>query len=107
MLRAAYFLGQFPTANYYSLQKPSHGQIPLFFDARWRDARPHKNTEGYWPIDKTTTDGMPEIAIKRHGRVANVSFLDGSTRTIPLPELWNLQWEPARTPPTMLPKVPW
>jgi len=50
---------------------------------------------------------MGLVATMRHGRTANVSFADGSTRTIPLPELWTLKWHPTWTPPADLPKVPW
>src|SRR5581483_3655858 len=69
-----YWLGNDPTASYTSLQRPKNGQIPLFFDCRWREARPSKNTEGYYPID--TTSDMSNVATQRHGQVVNVSFLD-------------------------------
>jgi len=92
--------------NYWSLQNSARqGRIPLFFDCRWREARPSKNTEGYYPMD--AGNDMSNVATKRHGKLVNVSFVDGSTQTLPLPELWNLKWHPTWTPPATLPKVPW
>ena len=50
---------------------------------------------------------MSNVAINRHGKYINVSFVDGSTRTIPIQELWTLKWHPTWTAPATLPKVPW
>jgi prepilin-type processing-associated H-X9-DG protein len=101
-----YWIGTDPRTNFWKIQKQSnHQAIPLFFDCRWREASPSKNTEQYYPTDPD--DEMGLVANMRHGRTANVSFADGSTRTVPLPELWTLKWTPSWTPPTANPKVPW
>jgi prepilin-type N-terminal cleavage/methylation domain-containing protein/prepilin-type processing-associated H-X9-DG protein len=100
-----YWLGTDPTANYWKIGKASNGDVPLFFDCRWREARPSSNTEGYYPQD--TTSDMSNVAINRHGKMINVSFVDGSTRTIPMPELWRLKWWPGWKAPATLPKTPW
>jgi prepilin-type N-terminal cleavage/methylation domain-containing protein/prepilin-type processing-associated H-X9-DG protein len=100
-----YWLGTDPTANYWKIGKANHGNVPLFFDCRWREARPNNNTEGYYPQDSTSD--MSYVATNRHGRMVNVTFVDGSTRTMPLPELWSLQWWPGWKVPSPLPKTPW
>jgi prepilin-type N-terminal cleavage/methylation domain-containing protein len=91
--------------TFFKLSKASVGQIPLLFDCRWREARPSKNTEGYYPID--TTSDMSNAATRRHGKVTNIAYTDLSVRTIPLPELWAAKWHPTWTAPDPLPKVPW
>lgn len=99
-----YWMYQYNT-NYFGLQKKSNmAQIPLFFDSRWRECRPSDNQDGYYPMDNGE---MSNVATNRHGKFVNVSFVDGSTRTIPLPELWKLKWFYAWKEPTPLPKVPW
>jgi prepilin-type processing-associated H-X9-DG protein len=56
---------------------------------------------------------MSNVATNRHGKYVNVVYVDGSARTIPLPELWAAKWHanwvapPKATPPTPLPPVPW
>jgi prepilin-type processing-associated H-X9-DG protein len=50
---------------------------------------------------------MSKIATKRHLRVANVAFVDGSVLAVPLPELWSLDWQDHWVPPSPLPRVPW
>jgi prepilin-type processing-associated H-X9-DG protein len=83
-----------------------YGDIPLFFDCRWRDSRPSSNTEKYY-TDPTVTGDMSLVAINRHGKYVNVTFMDGSTRTIPLPELWAIKWHATWNKPATLPPVPW
>jgi len=110
-----FWLTQYPRANYYTLQKLSARKtnpIPLLFDCRWREAFMDDNTVGYFPNDATTTakggsGQMTLVATRRHGRVVNVSFLDFSVRSVPLPELWSFSWNPIWVPPATLPKVPW
>jgi prepilin-type N-terminal cleavage/methylation domain-containing protein/prepilin-type processing-associated H-X9-DG protein len=100
-----YWLAADPTVNYFKLGKASNGNIPLFFDCRWREARPSSASEGYYPEDSSSD--MSNVAINRHGKLINVSFVDGSTRTIPMPELWSLKWWPGWKTPATLPRTPW
>jgi len=106
-----YFNCADPSTNFWRLQKGSKGQIPMFFDSRWRDTKVTSNKPEYFPTGNTATDtagtGMALVATRRHGRQTNVAFTDGSVKTIPLPELWSLKWNPQYTPPTTLPKTPW
>jgi prepilin-type N-terminal cleavage/methylation domain-containing protein/prepilin-type processing-associated H-X9-DG protein len=82
------------------------GDIPLFFDCRWRDARPSSNSEKYFLNGEQSGD-MDLVATKRHGKYVNISFVDGSARTIPLPELWAAKWHATWNRPATLPPVPW
>ena len=103
-----YWMGKDPTATFWKLQKSSKGQIPLFFDCRWREARPSNpndlTKDGYYPMGGGE---MTNVATRRHGRVVNISFTDLSTKTVPLPELWSFKWNPNWNPPQKLPPVPW
>jgi prepilin-type N-terminal cleavage/methylation domain-containing protein/prepilin-type processing-associated H-X9-DG protein len=91
------------------------GDIPMFFDSRWRETDPENNDEDYWRdnIPANSQSPIADVANKRHGKVTNVAFADGSARTIPLPELWELRWHAkwvARskdTPPKPAKTVPW
>jgi prepilin-type N-terminal cleavage/methylation domain-containing protein/prepilin-type processing-associated H-X9-DG protein len=103
--------------NYLTLANTQkYGDIPMYFDSRWRETDPVKNTEDYWrdgtPINSLSA--IADVANKRHGKVANVYFADGSARSVPLPELWALQWHakwvsPLKDPinPRSLPPIPW
>jgi prepilin-type N-terminal cleavage/methylation domain-containing protein/prepilin-type processing-associated H-X9-DG protein len=96
------------TVNFLKLTNPSKigGDVPLFFDCRWREARPSSNTEKYY-TDPTVTGDMSLAATNRHGKYTNVVYCDGSARTIPLPELWAAKWHPTWNAPKPLPPVPW
>jgi prepilin-type N-terminal cleavage/methylation domain-containing protein/prepilin-type processing-associated H-X9-DG protein len=89
--------------NFWKLQSPKRGQIPLFFDCRWREARPNTG-DGYYP---TGGGDMTNLATQRHGKVVNMVFTDGSQRTVNLPDLWSFKWHATWTAPNPLPKVPW
>jgi prepilin-type N-terminal cleavage/methylation domain-containing protein/prepilin-type processing-associated H-X9-DG protein len=100
-----YWMYNFPNTNVFGLAKASRGDIPLFFDCRWREARPDKNTEGYFPADNSSE--MSLVATNRHGRKVNVTFVDGSTRTMDVNQLWALKWYPGWVTPDPLPRTPW
>jgi len=97
--------------TFWKLQASKYGSIPMFFDARWRDAAVDSTASnlGYYPTIGGTIQ-MSYVAIRRHHRVTNIAFVDGSARTIRLPELWIQQWSAVyqrRLPPQTLPPVPW
>ena len=93
--------------NFISLaNSQKYGDVPLFFDCRWRDARPSSNTEKYY-TDPSVTGDMSLVATRRHGKLVNVTYMDGSTRAIPLPELWAAKWHATWSKPATLPPVPW
>jgi prepilin-type N-terminal cleavage/methylation domain-containing protein/prepilin-type processing-associated H-X9-DG protein len=106
----------YPTANFWKLQAISAKRpqpIPLLFDCRWREAYVDNAKAGtpppygFYPPDTTGYGQMFYIATPRHGRVVNISFVDLSVRTVPLPELWSYSWRNDFKPPDPLPKVPW
>jgi len=102
----------YPSANFFTIQSMSAKRpapIPLLFDCRWREAYVDNGTTpyGYYPNDASGYGQMNYIATKRHQRVVNISFMDLSVRTVPLPELWSFSWRPDFKPPATVPKVPW
>jgi prepilin-type N-terminal cleavage/methylation domain-containing protein len=106
----------YPTANFFKLQAISAKRaqpIPLLFDSRWRDPYVDNASSGtpppygFYPPDTKGYGQMFYIATPRHGRVTNISFMDLSVRTVPLPELWSYSWRNDFRPPNPLPKVPW
>ena len=90
------------------------GDIPIYFDSRWRECKPDDSnwTPGttnyyYTGTDPSLDGGMSYVATKRHGKYVNVAFLDGSAKTVYLPDLWTLRWHPKWTKPASLPPIPW
>ncbi len=70
---------------------------PLFADSIWVDASP-SDTDAV-PTNLETgdqtlnaNDQMGRFCIDRHLGAINVSFTDGSARTVPLQDLWSLNW---------------
>jgi prepilin-type N-terminal cleavage/methylation domain-containing protein len=60
--------------NYLTLANSTKmGDIPMYFDSRWRETDPEVNTEKYWS-GGATVDPIGDIANKRHGKVTNVAF---------------------------------
>jgi prepilin-type processing-associated H-X9-DG protein len=74
--------------------------LAILFDSTTENTTPA-------PTNTYTTGGMSNVATKRHLRVANVAFLDGSVQTYRLPELWAVNWTTTWVPPATLPRVPW
>ncbi len=72
-------------------------QLPLFADSIWVDASP-QDTDAV-PASLQTgsstldpNDQLGRFCIDRHLGAVNVSFTDGSARTVRLAQLWQLQW---------------
>lgn len=69
--------------------------IPLFLDDFWWDTRPHHTDappafEGQ--VDDWTSNAMKMLCLNRHNGQTNVTFVDFSTRTVGLKELWTFKW---------------
>jgi len=75
-------------------------RVPIQFDCTMETTFPS-------PGNTYTSGGMSTIATRRHLRVANVAFLDGSVESVPLPELWKVDWSATWLAPNPLPRVPW
>jgi prepilin-type N-terminal cleavage/methylation domain-containing protein/prepilin-type processing-associated H-X9-DG protein len=73
---------------------------PVIFDSTTENISPA-------PTNTYTSGGLSCVATKRHLRVANVAYVDGSVQTYRLPELWGLKWTSTWIAPTLLPRVPW
>jgi prepilin-type N-terminal cleavage/methylation domain-containing protein/prepilin-type processing-associated H-X9-DG protein len=88
--------------------------VPVFADSIWVDSWPRPDDEvptnlnlGYYINSPTAGRSMMgRFCIARHQRAVNVCFADGHAATVPLPELWRLQWNPRYRPPAKLPKMP-
>jgi prepilin-type N-terminal cleavage/methylation domain-containing protein/prepilin-type processing-associated H-X9-DG protein len=76
--------------------------IPLMADASWRGGGPHYSARNAYmpptqPDQYSSTANFSEYEIQhfsvpRHEKRINVLFFDGSTRAVPLKELWSLKW---------------
>jgi prepilin-type processing-associated H-X9-DG protein/prepilin-type N-terminal cleavage/methylation domain-containing protein len=89
-----------------------YGDIPLYFDCRWREANPSSSswavgTNNYYYVDPNIDSNMTYVATKRHGKYVNIAYVDGSVRTVYLPDLWRQKWHPAWTQPASTPPLPW
>jgi prepilin-type N-terminal cleavage/methylation domain-containing protein len=104
--QSGYFMVADNTLTWYRLTRAAKGrEVPTFFDCRFRDSAPSPSETRYFPFEQNQQ--MSYVATMRHGRLVNVTFNDGSGRTIPLPELWTLHWKYDWVTPATLPKVPW
>jgi prepilin-type N-terminal cleavage/methylation domain-containing protein len=98
--------GKLPYVFTDSKQNDAH-EIPLFGDCSWFQMRDvcYNTTVANWadcsllsnlppvvPQDGGGNMGMRCAALARHGIATNMLFLDLSTRTVPLKELWDLKW---------------
>jgi prepilin-type N-terminal cleavage/methylation domain-containing protein len=69
--------------------------IPLFLDDYWWDTRPHHTDappEFEGQVDGWSTNAMKMLCLNRHNGFTNAVFVDFSTRTVGLKELWTLKW---------------
>jgi prepilin-type N-terminal cleavage/methylation domain-containing protein/prepilin-type processing-associated H-X9-DG protein len=80
--------------------------VPVFYDSVWVDNASMENPTDptqitNWPKDLsgaqaagTTGGDQLRIWIARHGRAINMAMADGSARTVPLTDTYNLFWKP-------------
>lgn len=103
------------TAGWISLKSslPWHN-VPLFADAMWVDGwpsttdAPAPNFDHPYAIYEATgvvPSQMARFCVDRHIFSINVSFADGSTRTVPLGDLWKLKWSTIFSPGTYNPGI--
>jgi type II secretory pathway pseudopilin PulG len=85
---------------------------PLFLDSIWVDGTPQPqdpvpaNLE-LGAYNLSSSDEMGRFCINRHIGEVNVSFTDGSAHTVPLSQLWQLQWSSAYTPHNVVVPMSW
>ena len=79
--------------------------IPLMMDCTWVAGYPldtdNPLTTAYYYQYWTGAYGfgqMNRYCFDRHNGAVNSSFLDGSARTVPLPDLWTLKWHRSYNP---------
>tara|TARA_Y100001934_G_scaffold269615_1_gene353318 strand:- start:3782 stop:4294 length:513 start_codon:yes stop_codon:yes gene_type:complete len=108
-------LGDHPQINgansekFYRTMDEADGEVPLFSEGTGPMVMPEAS-------DKTPKDlyyggqkgqGLSRLCIDRYNKRANhVAFMDGSVRSVPLPELWKLQWHREWQSPNSLPELP-
>ncbi len=85
---------------------------PLFLDSIWVDGTPQPQDPvpanlQLGAYNLSTKDEMGRFCINRHVGQVNVSFTDGSAHTVPLAELWHLQWSSAYTPRDVVVPMSW
>jgi prepilin-type N-terminal cleavage/methylation domain-containing protein len=98
--------GRLPYVFTDSKQNDAH-EIPLFGDCSWFQMRDvcYNTTVGHWADSSLLSNQPPVVSqdgggnmgmrcavLARHGIATNMLFLDLSTRTVPLKELWDLSW---------------
>jgi prepilin-type N-terminal cleavage/methylation domain-containing protein len=84
-------------AEWYWRKRDVNGanNIPLFLDDHWWDTRPHHTDEPppfEGQVDGWDTNAMKMLCLNRHNGFTNSVFVDFSTRTVGLKELWTLKW---------------
>ncbi len=69
-------------------------QVPLFLDSRWVDVWPdHTDVPNDQEWGGSGGNGyMRTVTLTRHGKLTNVVFMDGSSKSVDIKELWNLKW---------------
>jgi prepilin-type processing-associated H-X9-DG protein len=79
-------------------------EVPMFLDCAWADIAPSNGSPSspVQPPPNLTGEGLNNapsgtehwrMMLARHGKAINVCFADGSARTVPLPDLYNLTWK--------------
>ena len=97
---------QFWTLPSVAAQQPN---VPVFADSIWVEAMPETtdfvadlNIGSYTSCD----DQMGRLAINRHDKKVDVSFLDGHSETTGIQSLWTFNWHSLWQVPNPLPVVP-
>jgi len=73
---------------------PRPSDVPVFQDSRHVDGWPH-HTDRPDSQEFGAGDGrgaMRAYTMRRHGNSINMTFADGSARSVPLTDLWKLRW---------------
>jgi len=92
--------------HFFNLPARESSDVPLFADSTWVDAWPDMNDPppanpyiaGSPPQPTGAPNMMHRVTVPRHGKMAQVVFLDGSAKRIPLRELWQLKWHKKYVP---------
>lgn len=73
---------------------PAPYQVPLFLDARWVDVWPtHTDAPNDQEWGGSGGNGyMTTVTLTRHGKMTNVVFMDGSSRSLDIKNLWDIKW---------------
>ena len=75
--------------------------VPVFCDSSWVDAWPHVTDTPCPNLDlggQYAEQSMWRVCVARHGMAINASFVDGSSRKVPLDDLWVLNWHKGWVP---------
>jgi prepilin-type processing-associated H-X9-DG protein len=109
-----------PASNpswFYVLSTATHtADAPAFSDCTFCDGYPKAGdaaptqqqveVTGLSPNTGVATNNhMQRVALNRHSKAANVSFLDAHAETVPIAKLWGLQWNRHWATPSPLPTI--
>jgi len=104
--------------DWYKMIVHNSSNVPTFADSIWVDGWPLPTDDapvsllrGEMSNTATGLNGkqvgyMGRFCIARHGKAINVCFADGHAATVPLQQLWTLNWKPGWVTPKTLPKLP-
>ena len=91
---------------HWSRMSEGNSEVPLMLDCIWTSGYP-RGTDSpfteieyeYWSTDPDTAWSkiggnrqMNRYAVDRHDHLINVAFMDSSTRSIKIEDLWHLKW---------------
>jgi prepilin-type N-terminal cleavage/methylation domain-containing protein/prepilin-type processing-associated H-X9-DG protein len=91
--------------KFYDVWEHGSSEVPIFSDAIWADVMPRTGDDSAPTLDGAD-GGMARMCIDRHPDGINVAFMDGSVRTIKLPDLWSLKWHKEWKTPQHPPLLP-
>lgn len=89
-----------PRENYFDRIEATDARVPLFGDSMWTAGFPgatfgsgdNPSSWEYGPDVPLESFGVPRFAIRRHEANVNLTFADGHSRSVHLPDLWTLRW---------------
>ncbi|MCM8534406.1 MAG: type II secretion system GspH family protein [Lentisphaeraceae bacterium] len=89
-----YNLGSTSSVYYsYIDEAENSSNTPLFSDSSWVDSRPSSSNANPTAFDGSDTSNLGRIVLNRHVKKrTNVSFFDGSAKTISVTKLLYLDW---------------
>jgi prepilin-type N-terminal cleavage/methylation domain-containing protein/prepilin-type processing-associated H-X9-DG protein len=97
-------------AVFWDLPIKRSAEVPFAGDCIWENCWPNPNDTPeqnlfYHPYNPPG-GMMNRFCIARHGKAVNIAFVDGHVATVPLKDLWTLQWYYGWKRPVTLPTIP-
>ncbi len=87
-----------PAHYFRSIEQGNPEEQPTLSDGSWVDTWPNHNNRVPPDLERGENTGMGRIALDRHSKAINVSFMDGHAATTGLAKLWKQKWSMAFMP---------